>query len=64
MIDTKKKISVALKKIKLDVQDDEGIPSTSVREISVLKSLAHPNIIQYNIFINFKLTWLVIFYNW
>jgi|APCry1669189070_1035195.scaffolds.fasta_scaffold271176_1 serine/threonine protein kinase len=56
MIDTKKKISVALKKIKLDVQDDEGIPSTSVREISVLKSLAHPNIIQYNIFINFKLT--------
>lgn len=35
---------VALKKIRLD-HDDEGIPSTAVREISLLKGLQHPNII-------------------
>lgn len=35
---------VALKKIRLE-HDDEGIPSTAVREISILKGLSHPNII-------------------
>lgn len=35
---------VALKKIKLD-NTDEGIPSTSIREISILKQLKHPNVI-------------------
>ncbi len=35
----------AFKKIKLDC-DDEGVPSTSIREISLLKELNHPNIVQ------------------
>jgi serine/threonine protein kinase len=34
----------AIKKIKLDV-DTEGIPSTALREISILKTLNHPNIV-------------------
>ena len=36
---------VALKKIKLN-PDDEGIPSTTLREISVLRQLRHPNIVE------------------
>lgn len=36
---------VALKKIKLD-HVDEGIPSTAIREISLLQELKHPNIIE------------------
>ena len=32
-------------KIKLDVAN-EGIPSTSLREISILRMLKHPNIVQ------------------
>ncbi|KAA8497064.1 Cyclin-dependent kinase 2 [Porphyridium purpureum] len=35
---------VALKKIRLD-QQDEGVPSTAIREISILKELQHPNIV-------------------
>ena len=35
---------VALKKIRLE-NEDEGIPSTSIREISILKQLPHPNIV-------------------
>ncbi|KAI9020503.1 kinase-like domain-containing protein [Hyaloraphidium curvatum] len=35
---------VALKKIRLETED-EGVPSTAVREISVLKELKHPNIV-------------------
>ena len=33
---------VALKKIRLEAED-EGIPSTAIREISILKELQHPN---------------------
>ncbi|XP_059609392.1 cyclin-dependent kinase 1 [Phlebotomus argentipes] len=35
---------VAMKKIRLE-SEDEGIPSTAVREISLLKELKHPNIV-------------------
>ena len=36
---------VALKKIKLE-NEDEGVPSTAMREISILKELQHPNIVE------------------
>lgn len=36
---------VALKKIRLEVEDD-GIPSTTLREISVLRQLRHENIVE------------------
>ena len=35
----------ALKKIKLE-SEDEGIPSTAIREIALLKELQHPNIVR------------------
>ena len=37
---------VALKKMKLD-QEDEGVPSTAIREISLLKELDHPQIVKF-----------------
>lgn len=36
---------VALKKIRLEVED-EGVPSTALREISLLKELRHPNVVR------------------
>jgi serine/threonine protein kinase len=36
---------VALKKIRLE-GEDEGVPSTALREISLLKELQHPNVVQ------------------
>ena len=45
--DTIQKEVVALKKIKLE-NEDEGVPSTAMREISILKELQpHPNIVKY-----------------
>ncbi|QQP41976.1 Cell division control protein 2 -like protein [Caligus rogercresseyi] len=35
---------VAMKKIRLE-SEEEGIPSTAIREISLLKELQHPNIV-------------------
>ena len=35
---------MAVKKIRLE-NEDEGIPSTAIREISILKQLKHPNIV-------------------
>ena len=37
---------VALKKIRLEKEDD-GVPSTAIREISLLKNLNHPNCVEY-----------------
>ena len=34
-----------LKKIRLEKEDD-GVPSTAIREISLLKSLKHPNVVE------------------
>ena len=36
---------VALKKIRLEKEDD-GVPSTAIREISLLKGLRHANIVE------------------
>ena len=36
---------VAIKKVKYECQDD-GIPSSTVREISLLRDLKHPNIVE------------------
>ena len=36
---------IALKKIRLE-QEDEGVPSTAIREISLLKELQHSNIVR------------------
>jgi serine/threonine protein kinase len=37
---------VAIKKIKLE-KEEEGMPSTAMREIAILKELNHPNVIKY-----------------
>ena len=42
---------VALKKIRLEKEDD-GVPSTAIREISLLKGLKHPNIVEYAKFLS------------
>lgn len=36
--------TVALKKIRLE-SEEEGVPSTAIREISLLKELKHPNVV-------------------
>ena len=36
---------VAYKKLKLGI-DDEGLPYTMIREVAILKELAHPNIVE------------------
>lgn len=44
-INEKTKQVIALKKIKLETQS-EGVPSTTIREISVLREIDHPNVVQ------------------
>ena len=41
---------IALKKIRLE-WEDEGVPGTAIREISLLKELRHPHIIRSPIFV-------------
>jgi serine/threonine protein kinase len=36
---------VALKRIRLD-NEEEGVPCTAIREISILRDLKHPNIVK------------------
>ncbi|PVU86675.1 hypothetical protein BB559_006429 [Furculomyces boomerangus] len=43
--DTKTGTIVAMKKIRLE-GDDDGVPSTAIREISILKELQHENIVK------------------
>lgn len=43
--DTFNERSVAIKKIRLE-SEEEGIPSTAIREVSILKELTHENIVQ------------------
>eukprot|EP00702_Spironucleus_salmonicida_P002428 EST43719.1 Kinase, CMGC CDK [Spironucleus salmonicida] len=43
-IDKETNQTVALKRIRLDSQD-EGIPATAIREIAILKELKHPNVV-------------------
>ena len=43
--DPELKKTVALKKMRLD-SDEEGVPSTALREITILKTLKHPNIVR------------------
>lgn len=39
------KKTVAIKRVKMD-HDDEGMPSTAIREVAVLKSADHPNVVK------------------
>jgi serine/threonine protein kinase len=41
---------VAIKRTKT-THEDEGIPSTTLREISILKNISHPNLVEYTFFI-------------
>jgi serine/threonine protein kinase len=50
-IDRRTSEVVALKKIRLD-QEEEGLPATAVREISILRDLKHPNIVDLKEVIN------------
>jgi len=34
-----------MKKIRID-RDDDGVPSTAIREIALLKGIKHPNIVE------------------
>jgi len=43
--DLQQSIVVAIKKIRLE-NEDEGIPSTAMREIAILRELDHPNIVK------------------
>ncbi len=36
----------AIKSVRLDVEDEDGIPSTTLREICLLQRLKHENIIK------------------
>jgi len=51
---------VALKKIRLE-GEDEGVPSTAIREISLLKELDHPNIVSLKNVVHQELKFYLVF---
>ncbi|KAG8057960.1 hypothetical protein GUJ93_ZPchr0002g24510 [Zizania palustris] len=54
--------TIALKKIRLE-QEDEGVPSTAIREISLLKEMQHKNIVRlHDVVHNEKCIYLVFEY--
>lgn len=44
-IDTRCGTTVALKKIK-NAAEEDGVPPTAIREVSILKELKHPNVVK------------------
>ena len=44
---------LALKRIRLE-QEEEGVPSTAIREISMLKELRHENIVKLEDVVHFE----------
>lgn len=52
---------VAVKSIKMDLEE-EGIPSTALREMSILTNLSHPNIVKYQL-IQLRMLSSEVFYN-
>ena len=36
---------VAMKRVRFDTEGDEGVPSTALREIAILKEMRHPNVV-------------------
>lgn len=44
--DTKSGDFVAMKRIKLSTEE-QGIPTSTLREVATLKALIHPNIVEY-----------------
>jgi len=56
------KRTVAMKKIRID-RDDDGVPSTAIREIALLKGVKHPNIVElYEVIYSREELWLVFEY--
>lgn len=52
--------TIALKKIRLD-SESEGVPSTAIREIALLKELDHPNVVRLEDVIVFKKKLFLVF---
>ncbi|CAG9462040.1 unnamed protein product [Pedinophyceae sp. YPF-701] len=58
--DTLSQQTIALKKIRLE-HEDEGVPSTAIREIALLKELSHRNIVQLRDIVHFERKLFLVF---